>query len=99
MNSNENLALIEKYWEGQLDETQKLEFEQRLVKEMGLAQAFQEYQTLRENLQKYGQRQNLKLKLDSFHQEMLDNEPINQSKLIPIPQTGFWQRYKGHPDF
>jgi S1-C subfamily serine protease len=95
MNSNENLALIEKYWEGQLEETQKLEFEQRLAKEMGLAQAFQEYQILRENLQKYGQRQNLKLKLDSFHQEMLDNEPINQSKLIPIPQTGFWQRYKG----
>ena len=80
---------IERYLAGKMVADEKAAFEALLLTDNRLAEQVQEHRTLLRSMQQYGQRQELRSKLNSIHTQMQTEQ---NAKVIPM-WNAFWKRH------
>jgi len=80
---------IERYLAGKMVADEKAAFEALLLTDNRLAEQVEEHRTLLRTMQQYGQRQELRSKLNSIHTQM---EAEQNAKVIPM-WNAFWKRH------
>ncbi|MEJ8756180.1 serine protease [Pontibacter sp. H259] len=80
---------IERYLAGKMVADEKAAFEALLLTDNRLAEQVQEHRTLLRSMQHYGQRQELRSKLNSIHTQMGKDQ---EARVIPL-WNAFWKRH------
>ncbi|QHT69604.1 trypsin-like serine protease [Rhodocytophaga rosea] len=93
MNTMNEYEWIERYAAGQLSEEERSIFEQKLRDNPQLAAELSTHQVLMDSLKLYGNRSQLKKKLDVFHQEMAKDTTSQGRRLNKYSVQVFWKRH------
>src|SRR5688500_19583109 len=88
MTEFEAYALIERYLSGQMSAAEALDFEAQLRLDPVLARQSRELDELTSTLQNYGQRRQVKKKLQAIHAEM---EKTTEPVMVPLRTNPKWK--------
>jgi tetratricopeptide (TPR) repeat protein len=87
MESNDTHHLIERYFDGELDEQELAVFKQKLETDPAFAEAFRLEQTLLDGLEAFGNQQ-LKSRLEQIHREEATN--LKPAGTVPLHPRRWW---------